>query len=317
MNILDAIANLKQGPTRYGPAPHKPILLLAVIEAFNQGVFTANQITLKPQLISIFENYWHQLVHTGNTLNLALPFFHLKNEKGYFWELKPKPGQLIPTTKSDSIKSFRALVQTLDYVQLSSELYQHMTDVLLRNQLKELILTTYFGNRGLAEYTDPYRDIQLQIAAEPDIDWIRKEEEQLKKITDPETKAYAVYVRNGYFSQAIHEIYNATCAISGMTCAGNISLVDACHIEPFSKSFNNSFRNGIALTPTLHHAFDHGLITISENYKVVVNPNLKENDASPYNLKQFQGKDITVAVINEKYLPAPEYLRYHRINCDF
>lgn len=47
-------------------------------------------------------------------------------------------------------------------------------------------------------------------------------------------------------------------------------MIDACHIVPFSESYNDIVTNGIALCPNLHRAFDSGLISIDENYKVIV-----------------------------------------------
>jgi predicted restriction endonuclease len=46
----------------------------------------------------------------------------------------------------------------------------------------------------------------------------------------------------------------------------------SCHILPFSTSYNYSIRNGLALSPTFHHAFDQGLIVVSYKYRVLVHP---------------------------------------------
>jgi putative restriction endonuclease len=34
---LKALSHLKRGVTKYGPAPHKPVLLLSLIELFDKG----------------------------------------------------------------------------------------------------------------------------------------------------------------------------------------------------------------------------------------------------------------------------------------
>jgi putative restriction endonuclease len=39
-------------------------------------------------------------------------------------------------------------------------------------------------------------------------------------------------------------------------------MVDACHIVPFYKTYNNHPTNGIALCPNLHRAFDKGAIAV-------------------------------------------------------
>jgi putative restriction endonuclease len=41
-------------------------------------------------------------------------------------------------------------------------------------------------------------------------------------------------------------------------------MIDGCHIIPFSKNYNDTIINGIALCPNLHKAFDRALITTDE-----------------------------------------------------
>jgi putative restriction endonuclease len=71
-------------------------------------------------------------------------------------------------------------------------------------------------------------------------------------------------------------------------------MIDACHITPWSSSKNDTIQNGIALTPTLHRAFDRALIGINADYQVVVSNSFVENGDSPYGLRQFHGRKITL-----------------------
>ena len=73
-----------------GMAPHKPILLLSVIELIGQGKIKENQIPLSPELIASFLKYWSQLGTESYRPDIALPFFHMKS--GKFWHLKSKTG---------------------------------------------------------------------------------------------------------------------------------------------------------------------------------------------------------------------------------
>ena len=68
-------------------APHKPILLLSVIELVEQKKIQNNQIYLSPELIATFLKYWSNLVTTKHQSNIALPYFHLTGDK--FWHLAP------------------------------------------------------------------------------------------------------------------------------------------------------------------------------------------------------------------------------------
>ena len=63
------------------------------------------------------------------------------------------------------------------------------------------------------------------------------------------------------------QVYNHTCCISGMRLVSNhgFSMIDACHIVPFSLSKDDRINNGLALCPNLYRAFDRGLILVDEN----------------------------------------------------
>ena len=67
-----------------GPAPHKPVLLLSVIDLINQGQIRDNKILPSPDLAETFLRYWSKIV-VNRARNFAMPFFHLKGDK--FWHL--------------------------------------------------------------------------------------------------------------------------------------------------------------------------------------------------------------------------------------
>lgn len=45
-----------------GRAPHKPVLLLAVLKAFDEGSILENRIEPSPELINWFKGYWAVMV---------------------------------------------------------------------------------------------------------------------------------------------------------------------------------------------------------------------------------------------------------------
>lgn len=52
-----------------------------------------------------------------------------------------------------------------------------------------------------------------------------------------------------------------------------LRLVEAAHILPVqAREAVDDVRNGIALSPTYHRAFDAGLIYLNENYEMNTNP---------------------------------------------
>ena len=74
--------------------------------------------------------------------------------------------------------------------------------------------------------------------------------------------------RDGRFRTSVLDAYGHRCAATGTT----LNLLDAAHILPVSApSSTDEVSNGIALSPTVHRAFDNGLIYIDESYALHVN----------------------------------------------
>ena len=266
-----------------GGAPHKPVLLLALIRAFDFGIYKSEQIPITPELIGYFKTYWATLVKTGHKESFVLPFYHLKGERSGFWKLVAKPGYQFALTSSNSIKSFKALTDDiLDYALIDHELAELLKDRVNRNILTEVILSTYFpGNKisAVEEIKEDYfKEVQTRLFNEPE-EYIERVKELYgnKKGMDEELEL-ETFSRGEAFKREIPKIYNYTCAITGMRIDSvtDVSMVDACHIVPFSISFDDSLTNGIALCPNMHRAFDRGLIAIDDDYRVMVSKNFME-----------------------------------------
>lgn len=301
------LRKLRRAPN-LGGAPHKPILLLAVFSLIRKGVISSNKIEISPELVLEFKEYWLKFVQTPHTANFALPFFHLSREP--FWFLIAKPGASIPVTSSNSIKSFRALRETVLFAQLDSELF----DLLLQKEnnylLSELLILTYFPNqcsKGLEAGYNLFSQLESEILNDNKSVY-QTRIEQLQATLNEEEFTEEVFIRCGIFKREIPKLYNYTCAISGMRIetSTNIQMVDACHIIPFSISHDDTIRNGICLSPNLHRAFDRGLFTLTDELKVKVSLRVTES-VSPFNLKQFDGRKINLPV-RVHYHPSRENL---------
>jgi putative restriction endonuclease len=70
------------------------------------------------------------------------------------------------------------------------------------------------------------------------------------------------YSRAANFSQKVLSAYDNRCAIT----RAQLMLVDAAHILPVpAPGSNDEVSNGVALSPTMHRAFDNGLIYLDED----------------------------------------------------
>jgi putative restriction endonuclease len=75
--------------------------------------------------------------------------------------------------------------------------------------------------------------------------------------------------RQANFRQQVLHAYGNRCAVTRM----QLRLVDAAHILPVGAPGSaDDIRNGIALSPTYHRAFDNGLIYLDESHTMRVNP---------------------------------------------
>ena len=310
---------LTLGVTKYGKAPHKIVMLLSVLQAVKNQLITQNRIYVTPELIAIFRSNWNDLVHTQHVCNFALPFWHLKGSKNAvkikFWHPVAKPGYEMALQTKESVSSLGELNATIEYVVLNDDLFSLMKDATQNIVLTQFLLDKYFSDTkdkfslSGKNYNILLDDIEDKILNES------KEEYQLeiKKLLLQKDEE-EIFLRGSLFKREIPKIYNNTCCISGMRIDTtiNASLIDACHIVPFSVSYDDTVTNGIALCPNLHRAFDRGLIAIDDDYSVMVSTSFREEETR-YSIKTFESKTIKLPSV-KNYYPLIENFVWHRKN---
>jgi len=114
---------------------------------------------------------------------------------------------------------------------------------------------------------------------------------QSKEITTQELESFSTerqkivtnvsrYVRAAHFRQQVLNAYENRCAVT----RAQLRLVDAAHILPVvAQNSCDHIGNGIALSPTMHRAYDNGLIYLDEDYQMKLNEE-KTNELIAYNL---------------------------------
>jgi putative restriction endonuclease len=298
-----------------GGAPHKPILMLSIISLFEKGIFTNSQIHISPELVASFKSNWSKLVITNHHPIFALPFYHMNSEP--FWKLIANIGCEKWIESKNSMRSLKNLTTAVNIALIDTELSDLLIRPESRDILKISILEKYFPETKSNYENNENDDLpDISVLNEPSEEYRRKINE-LKSKVDENTFQEEVFIRGGLFKREIPKIYNNTCAITGLRIDAitNVSMVDACHIIPFSEGYDDTLTNGIALCPNLHRAFDRGLISISDNYKVILNKSFIES-SSTYNISQFEGKEILLPNQLEFY-PTLENLSEHRKRFEF
>ena len=115
------------------------------------------------------------------------------------------------------------------------------------------------------------------------------------------------------FREMILSNYSNRCCITGL----DIRTVNrASHIigwaDPKGKKIRMDPRNGLCLSATYDAAFDRHLISLDEDYRVILSKDLKEqhsNDSFEQHFKQREGQ---VIALPQAYKPLQKYLEVHR-----
>jgi putative restriction endonuclease len=119
--------------------------------------------------------------------------------------------------------------------------------------------------------------------------------------------------RDVAFRHHVRTAYNNTCAVTGLRLinGGGRPEVQAAHIRPVEQNGPDTVRNGLALTGTAHWLFDRGLISIADDYRILLSP-----QGVPEDLHKLIRPEHSLWVPdNVAYRPHATYLRWHRDNC--
>lgn len=305
---LKAFARLKQGITKYGKAPHKPVFLLTLIESIEKGLDNDNHFLVNADLVGLFQENWRLLVTTAHQPDFTQPFYYLQSDQvdgQSFWFIHTHHGAPMQA----HIKSVSTLASIVAYGSLSPQLYALLQSLENRKLIRNSILAHYFPNQLQYYYEHKqigdgyYHDLQALVLNDPEVKYkhmvIHTEED--------------VFIRSHLFKRYIPQLYQDTCAMTGMQLRStyNHNFIDACHIVPFSISHDDKVTNGLALCPNLHRAFDRGLVSVDQDYRILVSRHIRELGEHPYSLKKLEGTKIIIPK-TEQYYPAPENLAWHR-----
>ena len=295
-----------------GKAPHKPVLLLSIIQLIHKGEIQSNRIYITGELIIAFRSNWNKLVTTNHIPNFSLPFFHLSSEP--FWRLVYVNGLF---DNKEKISSLGKLKSRIAFAEIDKDLFELLLNPIRRAEIENVLLNTYFPNTKANYQFNVVSNYDIETVIKDQILNDTKEEYQTlmshiaEELTENEIEEER-FIRGSIFKREVPKIYQNQCCISGMKIVSttNAQMIDACHIVPFSISNDDTVSNGISLSPNLHRAYDRGLITINEDYIVRISPVVRENE-TPFSISQFAGRRIILPE-NNKDFPSPENLMWHK-----
>ena len=292
-------------------APHKPLLLLALLDLFAEGSIKSNLIELSEDLGELFSIYWSKITPQDRLYgNIAMPFFHLRSEG--FWYLIPRLGKELFLESVARIHSVTVLNETIFGAKLDDELFALICTEDARNVLRRVLVETYFAN----ELHD-----KLLAQAVINVDSYRYSENLLFEAKSKHIKESPLdfsivasqEVRDQGFRRAIVKTYNHRCALCGVriVTADGRTAIAAAHIIPWSKSKNDDPRNGLALCPLCHWTFDEGLVGITDSYLIRLSPQLSANENIPGHLLTIADRKL-IGPSDEILWPYLESVQWHR-----
>jgi putative restriction endonuclease len=124
-------------------APHKPLLLISVIDEFLARPDRSARIEVSEKLEAHFKHYWSRVLPQPHKTTMALPFYHLKNDG--FWHLQAVPGQERTLASSIQIrKSTRALRRAVSEATLDDALHRLLTRRDWAQHLRSVLVVNYF-----------------------------------------------------------------------------------------------------------------------------------------------------------------------------
>lgn len=115
-----------------------------------------------------------------------------------------------------------------------------------------------------------------------------------------------------FFRVSVLMSYGNACCITGLK---NKELLIASHIKPWSVSDEKTERtnpsNGLCLNAMHDKAFDRGLITIDQKFRIVNSRFIKEEVMDNKTREWFSFYDGKEIILPDKFIPKKEFIEYH------
>jgi putative restriction endonuclease len=285
---LERVADLHVDKAR-GAAPHKPLLLLVVLDLLEEGKLDTGLLPRDGTLAFRFSSYWTIVAERRRARpDVKLPFFFMRSDA--FWtplDIDGRPAQA---------RDLAVLAQ------IDPSFLQCALDAEFRALARRTLIARYFQPQERAML---YGLIGLEPPTE---DAVVADATRFRPAPESERK------RDAKFSFRVLPAYDFTCALTRyrMVTIDGMTAVDAAHIHQFKKGGPNVPANGIALSKTAHWLFDRGYWSLTDDYLVLVKSDkFDEAGEAAHLLKPRAGSPIRLPA-QKGFWPGPEFLAWHR-----
>ena len=307
---LHTLAHL--GPNKQeerGVAPHKPILVLALLDLIEEGLVRTPQVQLNPTLVERFSKYWNAAAVPRWEEKAWMPFYHLQ---GRLWSLVAQPGMEHELTSIDKVHSNKQTQKLIAHARLEEGFWHFVQSPDNRQRARLVLIREYFQADAQSRLVEAVSE-ESQAACYADGLLKRALTPFVAEWEDAQSRTVSQTVRQAAFRRTIRLLYDESCTLCGLRllAVNGHSLCDAAHIVPYSQFSNDDPRNGLGLCPVHHWCFDEGLFTITSDYRVSVSPTLDPDRPTEERLADMDGTIIRLP--KEKHChPALEALAWHQ-----
>jgi predicted restriction endonuclease len=117
-------------------------------------------------------------------------------------------------------------------------------------------------------------------------------------------------IKQHFFRRTVLSGYGVRCCMSGLS---DPRLLIASHIVPWSKDKANRLNpsNGLCLSAIHDRAFDKGLITLSDDHRVILSKSLRKLDET-FVKQVFFPLDDQKIDLPKRFAPDPSFVARHR-----
>jgi putative restriction endonuclease len=301
---LNKLSKLRVDRSSNDPAPHKPLLLLSILDQIEEGIVTSKLIRLTPDLAFRFLCYWEVVGARGRAIGRPdLPYFYLQGDGLLLHVAYPGLEAALGSIRPTSVEK---LNKVISHSLMPEEFFLQMQNSQSRNLARKILINGDWFRSDERIKLATMLGIKL---SDVDLGGV--------VVTPAITEEIAAKGRDIKFRLQIVPLYRYSCALCRLKLllASGVALVEAAHIHQFSQSRNDDITNGMALCRNHHWAFDQGLWTLDLNYKVSIaqsefleiSPNQKE-------LASYQSTHLELSWLPPQYRPSRDSIDWHRNN---
>jgi len=300
-----------------GKAPHKPLLLLSLLDMAEAGELGGRTFMRTAGLVLRFKSYGALVSERWPTrLDMRMPFFYLRTQG--VWH-----AFTLEMTAAQSPESCFVC-------ELQEEFYDLLGDADFRLKARLLLVSRYFEPRERVALLESFgiggnwESRKQKGAPHPAYGYLLPCAEKGLLLADAERVGMKLNEeaeevarkkgRSARFAVQVVSRYKFTCALTGLCCltTDGAAIVDAAHIEPFAESQNDDIENGLALCKNAHWMFDEGLWSVRPDGRVLLSAQrFTENGPEGLRLQPYAGRLLQFAG-GVTLRPKPDYFARHR-----